>query len=171
MLRRWWMAPQLHNQPSRGSELTVGKAIQQPIQLLVTSVGWACAQLAWNEFYSSHPALARHYPEIDTFFQDIAFFWVSIRHKSLVVRFKGNSKVFLLCVSPCHLQGQAVTQRLGFHASNGHQALFCFGEGQGFHVACCDVACKAKFVSVRGHTVCNLPVDICVQADAAFRTS
>jgi hypothetical protein len=66
------------------------------------------------------------------------------------------------------LPHQRVVDRGGFHARNGHQALFCFGQDSVCYGRCFDSQCKLLQCHPLGNLLFSIPKHICEEAITGF---
>jgi hypothetical protein len=133
----------------------------------IRELAWRCVQVLWCGYYSKLKHLKEFYMLYRQFSAHVAYFWVSPKHRSILVHYQRSSPVYKLCVST-HPH-ERVIARNGFHASHGHTAMVCFGDGGIIRMKCFDNECTQKCASVFGDTLdLQVPENVRFQAGVAF---
>jgi hypothetical protein len=124
-------------------EANPGKASSfQNFMHRVWMLSWKCVQELWIQHYSSLNALKSTYASYDQFSVDVHYFLIRPQFSQIRVYFRRSSVVFHLCVS--NQPSARVLSRGGFHANNGHTALFCLGDNGLVRMKCFDSECSQK---------------------------
>jgi hypothetical protein len=129
---------------------------------------WMAVGALWCYYAPRNRTLKQHYGCFhENFFADVHHFWIERQFRSLAVHFRASTVASRLCVGhiPPH---QKVVDRGGFHARNGHQALFCFGQGSVCFGQCFDCQCKLLQRHHLGNPLFNIPQHICAEAITGF---
>lgn len=87
----------------------------------------------------------------------------------MTVHFKKTSPLFRLCVA--ERPHESVIERgTGLHASDGHQAMFLFGQGGVCRVKYFDTVCQQQLnCPILGRVIFHIDADLRDRAMAVFR--
>jgi hypothetical protein len=129
-------------------------------------VSWRCVEIVWCWYYSKQNCLKPEYMTYERMREDVSYFWIDVKYRSITVHYKRGSQLYKMCVSD-H-ESEAVKRRGGFHTSNGHQAMFCFNQGSVCFVRCFDEECRSKCKAFLGRVLFTVPTQDCQRAHRAF---
>ena len=146
--------------------LWTGKGMQLAHIQRLRSVAHLCLQHSYCFFYNKISCIKALYPSYNSFRDSVAYFHVNSSHRSITIHFCRQSNLFRYCVS--HDPMHRVLVRGGFHASDGHVVMFCFGQEGVIRVRCFDSDCAAKLDSQLGRCVQYIPLNLQHQARIAF---